>query len=81
MVKRKPKRSTKRKNIKRKSKSKRKTKRKSTKKRKPFGGYSIDFTNRHETMEDVFGKKNITPAEMTKILWKFIKKRRLASHG
>lgn len=66
----------------RKRKTKRKTTRKSSKKkRKPFGGYSIDFTNRHETMEEVFGKKNITPAQMTKTLWKFVKKHRLASHG
>jgi len=69
-------RKTRRRTTKRKTKSKT-----SKKKRKPFGGYSINFTNRHETMEEVFGKKQITPAQMTKILWKFIKKHRLASHG
>ena len=58
-----------------------KTKRKATKtKRKAknaFGGYSISFKNREEALEQVFGKANIAPSEMTKKLWKFIKKKRL----
>ena len=58
-----------------------KTKRKATKtKRKTkiaFGGYSISFKNREESLEQVFGKANIAPSEMTKKLWKFIKKKRL----
>lgn len=44
------------------------------KKRKPFGGYNLVFIDCTETMEEVFGKKPITPAEMTKILWRYIKK-------
>lgn len=60
-----------------KRKSKRKAKRKA--KPKPFGGYGIDFTNRHETMEDIFGKKPVTPSLMTKKLWQFIKKHHLGS--
>jgi len=51
-------------------KSKRKTK-------KAFGGYSISFKNRDESLEQVFGKANIAPSEMTKKLWKFIKNKRL----
>jgi len=51
-----------------------KTKRKAT---KAFGGYSISFKNRDESLELVFGKGNIAPSEMTKRLWKFIKKKRL----
>ena len=74
--------------VKRKTKkSKRKTtkaKRKTTKakrktKKKAFGGYSISFKNRDESLEQVFGKGNLAPSEMTKKLWKFIKSKRLAN--
>ena len=58
-----------------------KTRRKATKTKrkakKAFGGYSISFKNREESLEQVFGKANIAPSEMTKKLWKFIKKKRL----
>ena len=70
---------------KRKSKSRRKTKtrksktKKSKAKRKPFGGYAISFAGRKETVEQVFGKGKITPSEMTKKIWKFVKSKRLAS--
>ncbi len=47
------------------------------KKKKPFGGYNIVFIGCDETMEQVFGKKWITPAQMTKIIWKYIKKHKL----
>ena len=62
----------------------RKTKRKTTKakrktKKKAFGGYSISFKNRDESLEQVFGKGNLAPSEMTKKLWKFIKSKRLAN--
>ena len=40
-------------------------------------GYSISFKNRDESLELVFGKGNIAPSEMTKRLWKFIKRKRL----
>ena len=60
------------------------TKRKTTsrsrttrKTKKPFGGYAISFNGRKETLEQVFGKTNITPSEMTKKLWKFIKNKKL----
>ena len=61
-----------------------KTKRKATKtkrkaKKKAFGGYSISFKNRDESLEQVFGKGNLAPSEMTKKLWKFIKSKRLAN--
>ena len=61
-----------------KSKS-RKTSRKSKAKKKPFGGYAISFSGRDETLEQVFGKGKVTPSEMTKKLWKFIKSKRLSS--
>ena len=54
-----------------------KTKRKA--KKKAFGGYSISFKNRDESLEQVFGKGNLAPSEMTKKLWKFIKSKRLAN--
>jgi len=53
-----------------------KTKRKATKTKRK-GGYSISFKNRDESLELVFGKGNIAPSEMTKRLWKFIKRKRL----
>ena len=58
-------------------KTKRKAKTTKRKAKKAFGGYSISFKNRQESLELVFGKPNVTPSEMTKKLWKFIKKKRL----
>jgi len=64
--------------IKRKTtKTKRKTTKTKRKTKKAFGGYSISFKNRDETLEQVFGKTGIAPSEMTKKLWKFIKNKRL----
>ena len=54
-----------------------KTKRKT--KKKVFGRYSISYKNRDESLEQVFGKGNLAPSEMTKKLWKFIKSKRLAN--
>ena len=48
-------------------------------KKKPFGGYSINFAGREETMEEVFGKAPLAPSQMTKKIWVFIKKKRLSS--
>ena len=45
--------------------------------KKPFGGYAINFKNRKETLEQVFGKADIPPSQMTKKLWEFIKAKRL----
>jgi hypothetical protein len=53
--------------------------RKSKSSKKPFGGYAISFSGRKETIEEVFGKGKITPSEMTKKIWKFVKAKRLAS--
>ena len=64
----------KRKAVKRKT-VKRKVVKKKTK--KPFGGYAINFKNRKETLEQVFGKDDIPPSQMTKKLWKFVKVKRL----
>ena len=59
------------------TKTKRKTTKTKRKTKKAFGGYSINFKNRDETLEQVFGKTGIAPSEMTKKLWKFIKNKRL----
>ena len=70
---------TKRKTTKRKTTKRKTTKRKATKRKakKAFGGYSISFKNRVESLEQIFGKADIPPSEMTKKLWKFIKNKRL----
>jgi len=70
---------TKRKATKRKATKRKATKRKATKRKakKAFGGYSISFKNRVESLEQIFGKADIPPSEMTKKLWKFIKAKRL----
>ncbi len=46
--------------------------------KKPFGGYSISFKGRKETMEQVFGSGKLAPSEMTKKLWAFVKGKKLA---
>ncbi len=51
---------------------------KTTAKKKPqFGGYAVNFAGKGETLEQVFGKKPISPAEMTKVLWAYVKKNKL----
>ena len=47
--------------------------------KKAFGGYTICFAGRSETLEDVFGRGKITPSEMTKKLWAVVKSKRLAN--
>ena len=49
--------------------------------KKPFGGYSISFAGRKETVEDVFGKGKLPPSEMTKKLWAYVKHHKLSSKG
>lgn len=63
----------------RKTKSGSKSRSKSKSKRKPFGGYAINFAGRTETVEQIFGTKPVTPSEMTKKIWIFIKSKRLAN--
>jgi hypothetical protein len=47
----------------------------------PFGGYAISFKGRTETLEALFGADAIPPSGMTKKLWDFVKKNRLATKG
>jgi hypothetical protein len=60
-------------------KTKRKSKpaKKAGGKKKAFGGYAISFSGRKETLEQLFGKAPIGPSTMTKVLWKFVKAKRL----
>jgi hypothetical protein len=44
---------------------------------KAFGGYSISFKGRKETLESVFGSAPIGPSIMTKKLWALVKRKRL----
>ena len=48
------------------------------KKKKAFGSYHICFAGRKETVEQVFGKGKLAPSQMTKQLWVYIKKKKLA---
>ena len=46
--------------------------------KKAFGGYTINFKGAKATLEDVFGTKPIAPSEMTKKLWAYVKRKKLA---
>ena len=47
--------------------------------KKPFGGYAISFQGRTDSLESLFGASPIGPAEMTKKLWNYVKRRGLAT--
>jgi len=43
-----------------------------------FGGYSICFKGCGDTLEAVMGAAPIGPSEMTKKIWAYVKKKKLA---
>lgn len=45
--------------------------------KKPFGGMTIDFSARTESIEEVFGKTALKPSDMTKKIWAFVKSKKL----
>lgn len=45
--------------------------------KKKFGGYTVSFKGRKDSMESVFGKAPIAPSQMTKKLWAYVKRKRL----
>jgi len=47
-------------------------------KKAAFGGYSINFKGCTDTVESVFGSKPVSPSDMTKKIWAYVKKHRLA---
>ncbi|PYN86352.1 MAG: hypothetical protein DMD87_18095 [Candidatus Rokuibacteriota bacterium] len=53
---------------------------KRTASKKPaFGGYAISFRGRTDSLESLFGAEPIGPAEMTKKLWSYVKRKGLAT--
>jgi len=46
--------------------------------KKPFGGYAICFKGCEDSMEKVFGTDKITPSEMTKKIWAYVKRKGIA---
>lgn len=47
-------------------------------KKKAFGGYSISFKGCKDTAESIFGSAPIGPSVMTKKIWGYVKRKRLA---
>ena len=47
-------------------------------KKPAFGGYTISFKGCDDSMESVFGNKPIAPSEMTKKIWAYVKKKKIA---
>lgn len=47
-------------------------------KKAAFGGYSINFKGCKDSAEKIFGSKPIGPSVMTKKLWAYVKRKRLA---
>ena len=45
--------------------------------KKPFGGYSITFKGCDDSVEKVFGSAPVSPSEMTKKIWNFVKAHKL----
>ena len=43
-----------------------------------FGGYAINFKGCTDSVEAVFGNKPVSPSDMTKKLWAYVKKHKLA---
>jgi hypothetical protein len=46
--------------------------------RPAFGGFSIKFAGADDSLESVFGSQPIGPAEMTKKLWAYVKRKKLS---
>src|SRR6266404_622741 len=46
--------------------------------KKAFGGYSINFKGCTDSMESVFGGTPIGPSDMTKKIWAYVKRKKLA---
>lgn len=45
--------------------------------KKLFGGMTVSFAGRSDSMESVFGSKPMPPSEMTKKLWAYVKGKKL----
>jgi hypothetical protein len=47
-------------------------------KKAAFGGYAINFKGCSDTLESVMGSSPIGPSEMTKNIWAYVKRKKLA---
>ncbi len=47
----------------------------------PFGGYEVCFEGQTDTLEELFGSAPMPPSQMTKKLWEFVKRHKLATKG
>lgn len=48
--------------------------------KKPFGGYTISFASvKGDSVSDIFGTGALTPSEMTKKIWVYVKKNKLSN--
>ena len=47
----------------------------------PFGGYVVNFKGCTDTRESLFGSVPMPPSGMTKRLWEYVKRHRLATKG
>jgi len=54
-----------------------KKRKKAAGKRLPFGGMTVNFKGRSDSVEKVFGSKALAPSAMTKALWVYVKKNKL----
>ena len=52
-----------------------------TPKKVPFGGYEVCFKGCANTLESLFGSAPMPPSGMTKRLWDYVKRHRLATKG
>jgi hypothetical protein len=47
--------------------------------KKPFGGYRVNFKKvANQPISKIFGTGDLPPSQMTKKLWQFVKKNKLA---
>lgn len=44
-----------------------------------FGGYSINFAGRKDSIDSIMGSKPIAPSEMTKKIWAYVKQHNLSN--
>ncbi len=57
---------------------KRKRKRKGKRGKAAFGGYAINFKGCKDSIEKIMGSTPIGPSVMTKKIWAYVKRKRLA---
>ncbi len=60
------------------SPAKRKPAKRTTSKKGAFGGYKINFNGCNHSLEKVFGARPLAPSAMTKKLWIYVKRYKLA---